>query len=90
MSNHIFFLLIFVLNCSREAARAEAMEIKYRKMMEDNNVEKVLTLKSCLDGSTYKRLTMQLTATSLLFLSRPLYGLIFVNAPSCFVLQRPG
>lgn len=27
---------------SREAARAEALEIKYRKMMEDSNVEKVL------------------------------------------------
>ena len=27
--------------CLREAARVETLEVKYRKMMEDNNVEKV-------------------------------------------------
>ena len=44
-------LFFFLLVCFREAARAETLEIKYRKMMEDNNVEKVRAVKttSCLD-----------------------------------------
>ena len=30
--------------CIREAAKCETLEIKYRKMMEDNNVEKVTSV----------------------------------------------
>jgi len=32
--------------CIREAARSETLEVKYRKMMEDNNVEKVCLFRS--------------------------------------------
>ena len=57
------------------------MEIKYRKMMEDNNVEKVLAISVTLH-----------TAASLLFLSRSLYGLIFVvhSWPDYFLMWRSG
>lgn len=37
-------VLSFYLMCFREAAKTEALEVKYRKIMEDNNVEKVMTI----------------------------------------------
>ena len=36
-----WYLLNAFCFCLREAARVETLEVKYRKMMEDNNVEKV-------------------------------------------------
>ena len=38
-----------VLICFREVARYETLEIKYRKMMEDNNVEKVRSVTMAMD-----------------------------------------